>query len=394
MTKKTFKKPLRKTKPKTKRKTKKKQSSKIFTKLNLFLSIVLVVVVAIAYTYFTKPIQTTTQKQTKHNIIDKDKQYNDYIKNKMSKYISDGNQHFEEYTQEFEKEYIHTKKKIKELQSNTDKILEDKLAKIKKEILDSLKNEDKQVQDAAKDIIKQIDKEILPKLIEKNKIKKQKVVSSNINHKPKLAIIIDDVSYKRQVDTILSFGYNVNMSFLPPIPRHKNSAIIAQRLDQYMVHLPLEASSFKFEEDDTLHINDSLDKIDNTIKRIKQLYPKAKYINNHTGSKFTSNEQAMDKLIKTLKKYNFKFIDSRTSSKTVGEKYAKKYGIECHSRNIFLDNKQEYKYIENQLKKAIRIAKKTGLAIAIGHPHTMTMKVLKNSKNLLKDLDLIFVEQI
>jgi len=393
MTKKSSKKQIKKTK--TRRKSKKKQSSKIFTKLNLFLSIVLIIVLIIAYNYFSKPLQTDIKKETvQNNTIDKDKEYNEYIKNKMSQYISDGNQHFEEYTKEFEKEYIHTKSKIKNLSDRSDKLLEEKLAKIKKEILDSLRDEDKQVQDAAKDIIKQIDKEILPKLIEKNKKQKKVIKQINNSVKPKLAIIIDDVSYQRQVDTILSFGYNINMSFLPPIPRHKNSAVIADNLNNYMVHLPLEAGSFKFEEDNTLHIGDSLEKIDRTIKRIKQQYPNAKYINNHTGSKFTSNEQAMDKLMRVLKKYDFKFIDSRTTSKTVGDKYAKKYGVECHSRNIFLDNKQEYKYIQNQLKKAIKIAKKTGLAIAIGHPHKMTMKVLKDSKYLFSGVDLILVDQI
>jgi polysaccharide deacetylase 2 family uncharacterized protein YibQ len=389
MTKKTIKKPRKKT---NKKRRKKKQSSKILTKLNLFLSILLITLIAVGYWYFKYDEEKPTHNKT--NTIDKDKQYNQYIKNKMSEYITDGNQHFEEYTQEFEKEYIHTKNKIKDLNNKSDQILEEKLAKIKKEILDSLKNEDKQVQDAAKDIIKKIDKEILPKLIENKKEKLKPKIVTKPNSKPKLAIIIDDVSYKRQVDTILNFGYDVNMSFLPPIPRHKNSSKIAQKLDQYMVHLPLQASSFKFEEDNTLHINDSLEKIDNTIEKIRKLYPKAIYINNHTGSKFTSNEKAMDRLMRILKKYNFKFIDSRTTSKTVGAKYAKKYGIEYHARNIFLDNKQEYAYIQNQLKKAIKIAKKTGHAIAIGHPHKMTMKVLKNSKPLFKGVDVVFVEQL
>ena len=38
------------------------------------------------------------------------------------------------------------------------------------------------------------------------------------------------------------------------------------------------------------------------FKKLGENLPKAKYINNHTGSKFTANKQAMDELLKVLKK--------------------------------------------------------------------------------------------
>ena len=62
--------------------------------------------------------------------------------------------------------------------------------------------------------------------------------------------------------------------------------------------------------------------------------------------------------------------------KMITKKYAKKYNVPYLARNIFLDNKQEYNYIQTQLKKAIAIAKKSGYSIAIGHPHKITLKVL------------------
>ncbi len=213
-------------------------------------------------------------------------------------------------------------------------------------------------------------------------------------YKPKLAIIIDDVTTLRQIEKILNLGYTVNMAFLPPTSGHKNSAKITRKLDNYMIHLPLQASSFKYEEEHTLYITDSLDTIENRIVSLIKLYPKAKFLNNHTGSKFTANQEAMDKLFQVLKKYDFTFVDSRTTSKSVAAKSAKKYGVRMLSRNIFLDNNKNKKYIQGQLKKAIKTAIKNGSAIAIGHPYSITFEALRDSKHLLKDLDLVYIHQL
>ncbi len=63
-------------------------------------------------------------------------------------------------------------------------------------------------------------------------------------------------------------------------------------------------------------------------------------------------------------------------------------------RNTFIDNDRSFGAIQAQLKKAIEIAKKNGYAIAIGHPHDVTIKVLKESKHLLKDVEPIYVNQL
>ena len=216
----------------------------------------------------------------------------------------------------------------------------------------------------------------------------------NSTNKPKLAIIIDDMTTQRQINSVLSLGYTVNMAFLPPTKGHRKSAKITKNLDKYMVHLPLQASSSKYEEENTLHINDSVSKIEARIKNLKLLYPNTNFLNNHTGSKFTSDQVAMDKLFEILKKYKYTFIDSRTTPNSVAAISAKKYGVKIFSRNIFLDNNKNKEYIQNQLKKAVKSAKKNGIAIAIGHPYRITFETLKNSKYLLKDVELVYVQQL
>lgn len=220
---------------------------------------------------------------------------------------------------------------------------------------------------------------------------KQEVNKSN---KPKIAIVIDDVTLKSQVRSLQEIEYKINMSFMPPTDKHPNSAKIAQDLPFHMIHFPMQANSFKFEEANTLHIGDSYEKIEKRVREVRAMYPKAVFTNNHTGSKFTSDPDSMDKLFRALKKYNFSFVDSRTTSKTVAKEYATKYGVPFLARNIFLDNETKYDYIQGQLKKAIKIAQKSGYSIAIGHPHSMTIKVLRESKDLLKDLDVVYVNEL
>jgi len=241
---------------------------------------------------------------------------------------------------------------------------------------------------------KTVFEKIVPKVKEKiAKIlpPKEEVVKED---KPKLVIIIDDVTTTYQIKKIKEIGYPVNMAFLPPTKNHPNSAKIAKSVDRYMIHLPLQASSSRYEQEDTLHTYDPIEKIETRIQEIQELYPKAKYINNHTGSKFTADFEAMDKLLQVLKKYDYKFVDSRTTAHSVARKAAQKHNMKIHSRNIFLDNKKDKEYIQNQLKKAIKKAKKDGQAIAIGHPFNITFNTLRDSKHLLEGLELIYIEQL
>ena len=213
--------------------------------------------------------------------------------------------------------------------------------------------------------------------------------------KPKLAIIIDDVQTASQIRAIKSVGIPLTMSFLPPRPARPNSAKLAAREKFYMVHLPMEAMHFSKEEPYTLRVNDSQQKILQRIATIKKLFPKVAYLNNHTGSKFTSNEVAMNRLIYALNKYHIHFIDSRTTAQTKAPKVLKNFGLKYVARDVFLDHHMDKPYILGQIKKAIQVAKAHGHAIAIGHPHKNTLQALYESKKLFaKDVDLVLVNQI
>jgi len=212
--------------------------------------------------------------------------------------------------------------------------------------------------------------------------------------KPKLAIIIDDVQTASQVRAVKRLQLNVTMSFLPPRAARLDSAKLASHEKFYMVHLPMEAMHFSAEEPHTLRVHDSQQKISAKIKDIKRLFPKVSYINNHTGSKFTANEIAMNRLIFALNANHIRFVDSRTTAKTMAPKVLKNFGLKYVARDVFLDHKMDKEYILKQIKKAIAVAKAHGHAIAIGHPHKNTLQALYESKSLFEDVELVQIDKI
>jgi len=82
-------------------------------------------------------------------------------------------------------------------------------------------------------------------------------------------------------------------------------------------------------------------------------------------------------VLEEINKRGLLFLDSRTSSHTVGPKLARKLGIPALERNVFLDNDNVPEKVQKQLGEVERLARKYGHAIAIGHPRDATIEVLK-----------------
>jgi polysaccharide deacetylase 2 family uncharacterized protein YibQ len=210
----------------------------------------------------------------------------------------------------------------------------------------------------------------------------------------KLVIIMDDVSYAHDVKAIRSVGLPLVMSFLPPSPRHGQSAVLAKGESGYMVHLPLEAVDFLDEEAVTLRVADTKEMITAQIQKIKKLYPNVHYINNHTGSKFTADEDAMDRLISVMQENGLVFVDSRTTAQTKAKDIETKYGLRYLGRDVFLDHHDGVANIKKQIREAVRLAKRNGSAIAIGHPRPDTIQALRESKDILREVELVGIDKI
>jgi polysaccharide deacetylase 2 family uncharacterized protein YibQ len=100
----------------------------------------------------------------------------------------------------------------------------------------------------------------------------------------------------------------------------------------------------------------------------------------------------MDDVADVLAKHgNLFFIDSRTSAASVGERVAESRGLPTAARDVFLDNQASVDYTIAQLKEAAAIARRTGSAIAIGHPRPTTLEAVRDMIPELQSAGIEFV---
>ncbi|MCI6339454.1 MAG: divergent polysaccharide deacetylase family protein [Campylobacter sp.] len=215
------------------------------------------------------------------------------------------------------------------------------------------------------------------------------------NGGPKLAIIMDDISTKAQVRELKKLSIKVTPSIFPPEKEHPKTAELAKEFSVYMVHLPLQALNYTNEKANTLHTGDSKEKISQRIKDIKKDFKGVKYINNHTGSGFTSDFKSTLALLAELKNSEIYFIDSLTTNKSTVLDASKKLGLKYAYRDVFLDNEQNVSKILKMINKAVAVAKKDGVAIAICHPYKSTFEALKIAqKDAFKGVEVVYVDKI
>nr|WP_314882171.1 divergent polysaccharide deacetylase family protein [uncultured Campylobacter sp.] len=209
----------------------------------------------------------------------------------------------------------------------------------------------------------------------------------------KLAIIIDDVGTGEQAQKIAALPVRVTPSIFPPEYQRKDTRSLARGFEHYAIHLPMEASSAK-NNSATLRTSDNYEKLNGIIAKLRADFPNAKFINNHTGSKFTADERAMQNLLRAMNEHGFLFIDSRTSPATKAKAAMNGLGMRYVHRDVFLDNQNSVAVVRKKLREAVTLAKKQGYAIAIGHPKSSTLRALANSADILGEVDLVYLDEI
>lgn len=198
--------------------------------------------------------------------------------------------------------------------------------------------------------------------------------------KPRVAIVLDDFGYNMSNFALLSeIREPITLSILPEL-RYSSEVAKKAKAKGYEVilHLPLESERSDVEEEaDTIRTGMSVSAVHARLAHELRTVPGASGVSNHMGSKSTSERDTMSAVFTYLKKNDLFFLDSMTSPNSVCREVASETGIRYARRDIFLDNSNNLSDIEAQIETMRRMAKRRGLAIAVGHDRKNTIIALR-----------------
>lgn len=199
-------------------------------------------------------------------------------------------------------------------------------------------------------------------------------------HQADIAIIIDDMG--RRLDAgrrVVKLPGPVACAFLPFGRYTHTLATEAHGRDKaVLLHLPMQAMDSRALDAGGLTLDMTHQAFLATLKTDLAQVPYAQGVNNHMGSLLTRHPGHMLWLMQALReRHGLYFVDSRTTKHTVARQIAFEQSVPSIERDVFLDDDQGVEAIRYQFHRLLKLARQQGSAVAIGHPHPTTLRVLE-----------------
>lgn len=205
------------------------------------------------------------------------------------------------------------------------------------------------------------------------------VLPQETDGRARIAIVLDDMGPDRAaLERASGLPVAVTFAFLPyaaDVRELANSARGSGRT--VLLHMPMEPVGAADPGPGALLVDqppgEQIARLDAALAKFDRLDG----LNNHMGSRLTADRDAMDRIMARLAGRGLFFLDSRTTAETAAAAAAEQAGLPSLSRDVFLDPDGTGAMAEVQLQRTLEIASATGTAIAIGHPHRMTLDALE-----------------
>ncbi len=206
--------------------------------------------------------------------------------------------------------------------------------------------------------------------------------SKHLGEAPLVTIIIDDFGpygTTKLTREFLALGVDLTWSIIPGNDRSMQIGEIATKGGQEVfIHLPMEPSEqVAMDERDMIMTGMGKEQIHEIFERVSKELPQAVGMNNHMGSKVTRDSSLMKLIAEELKDRDLIFVDSQTAPRSRGYKAMMDKGVPAIKRDVFLDYTPDSSKVRIQYDELIRIARRRGWAIGIGHARRQTLEILK-----------------
>ncbi|MEI6557752.1 MAG: divergent polysaccharide deacetylase family protein [Rhodospirillaceae bacterium] len=193
---------------------------------------------------------------------------------------------------------------------------------------------------------------------------------------PMIALVFDDLGLDRvHTARVIRLPGPLTLSFLPyaaDLPHQTAAAHTAGH--ELLVHMPMEPLGAGLDPGPgALLTRLPPDEILRRLDRGLAAFTGYVGLNNHMGSRFTSDRALMTPVLADLKRRGLLFLDSVTAGSSVGAEVAASLHLPHSHRNVFLDDELTAAAVHANLVRLEEIARRTGAAVAIGHPHAVTL---------------------
>lgn len=211
----------------------------------------------------------------------------------------------------------------------------------------------------------------------------------------KVAVLIDDCgadmsTVRTLLNTELPFSYAV-------LPDKNYSSDVLEMIKAKgcvpMLHLPMEPMDIAAmsEGKATVRVGQTAVQKQALVRKAINSLPGIVGVNNHQGSRATSDKETMKIVLNELRKQDLFFVDSRTTANSVARDMAQQLGVKTARNDIFLDNSADIETIRKQIYKAFAIAERNGSVIAICHARPQTAKCWQKYAAEFKNSGVTFV---
>ncbi len=194
-------------------------------------------------------------------------------------------------------------------------------------------------------------------------------VADDIKSRGMLVFVIDDVGHNTwQLEPFLALPFPITLAVLPGLPyTAKTAEMVKSAGKELILHQPMEAIDALDPGPGAIRT----DMDDNSIRKVIRenfgQVPGAVGMNNHMGSKASSDVRVMSTVLDEVGSSGMYFLDSLTIADSVVQSVAALMRQSTWERTVFLDNTPDRVSMLRYIAEGAKVAEKRGYAIMIGH---------------------------
>lgn len=195
-----------------------------------------------------------------------------------------------------------------------------------------------------------------------------------------IAVVIDDLGNSlEEGKRVVALPGPVACSILPHTidgPRIADLAHAAAK--EVLLHLPMESVGEKPLGSGGITLAMTESTVRATVADDLASLPHLSGMNNHEGSLITRHPGPMAWILQTLHAAGaYFYIDSYTTVDSIAYQVAREQQVPSARRNVFLDDVNTEDAVREQWAHLLKLARRDGFALAIGHPRPATLKILE-----------------